>query len=462
MQEATKPCGEELNFGSSRTAARGVIPGCYNTVTVFGDATVFPSLLQCCHSIFVTTTVPATVFSSRYSAHYNIPSLLQCPATVFSLMLQSATVIPLQYFTAPTVSRTMVFPLLHGLAEDPMSLEAILSSSPHTSSTTTPICSEGTPSKKGGFVSIRVDLIAYQSRLELCKNALIGGLVLASGERSWMLVDLKAKFSKHWLISADWRLISLGKSYFQIILKSFGNKNKNKNKIIFDLARGIGVSLRLDKATIDGDFGHYARVLVDVDMSALLPSSVLLERDEFHSSFISVEYENLPSFCSICSSIGHLPGSCHWIKSKVPAASAGKSSQPMAEASKMVYRQIDIDSSRGPSFQCFCCYLSRFGAYRFNVEADDLDSDGLAQRTMIAKRDCRHTSPSFGLLPADPMISPQTVLCHKQHLTVSISTGSLMHWFTFVYASTFAYVVAVVLLRSRSGRWLVLCHPLGW
>ncbi|KAK3218438.1 hypothetical protein Dsin_012408 [Dipteronia sinensis] len=82
------------------------------------------------------------------------------------------------------------------------------------------------PSKKGGFVSIRVDPIAYQSRLELCKDALIWRVVLASGECHWKLVNLKAKLNKHWLISADWRLISLGKGYFQIILKSSRDKNK--------------------------------------------------------------------------------------------------------------------------------------------------------------------------------------------------------------------------------------------
>ncbi|KAK3204527.1 hypothetical protein Dsin_018573 [Dipteronia sinensis] len=172
------------------------------------------------------------------------------------------------------------------------------------------------------------------------------------------------------MISVDWRLISLGKGYFQIILKPSGDKNKVWGlgfgfydlsweywhlTIIFYLARGIGVPLRLDKAIIDGDFRHDARVLVDIDMSALLPSSMLLERDEFHSSFILMKYENLPSFCSICSSISHLPGSCHWSKSKVPAANEGKSSQPMAEvsvegmafqpvhprSSKIVYRLID-------------------------------------------------------------------------------------------------------------------------
>ena len=95
--------------------------------------------------------------------------------------------------------------------------------------------------------------------------------------------------------------------------------------------------LRLDKATSDGDFGHYARVLVDVDVSSVLPTSVLLERDEFHSSFIAVEYENLPAFCSTCSSIGHLPSSCRWNKSsKVPLTSfAAKSTQDIAGDSRV-------------------------------------------------------------------------------------------------------------------------------
>ena len=111
----------------------------------------------------------------------------------------------------------------------------------------------------------------------------------------------------------------------------------------------------MDKATIDSDFGRFVRALIDVDLLVLFPSSVLLERDKLHSSFISVDYENLPSFCSVCSSIGYLPGSCHWNKHKVPVASTGKPSQPMAgvsveepifqpvrpRSSKMVYRPID-------------------------------------------------------------------------------------------------------------------------
>ena len=94
--------------------------------------------------------------------------------------------------------------------------------------------------------------------------------------------------------------------------------------------------MRLDKATSDGDFGHYARVLIDVDVSSVQPTSVLLERDEFHSSFIAVEYENLPAFCSTCFSIRHLPSSCRWNKSfKAPLNSSSKSTQDMAADSRV-------------------------------------------------------------------------------------------------------------------------------
>ncbi|KAK2633785.1 hypothetical protein Ddye_028577 [Dipteronia dyeriana] len=428
---------------------------------------------------------------------------------------------------------------MHGLTEDPMSLEASLFFSPRSSSTTAPTCGKGTVSsnskgyslgnvlttisslgdqsftvggstqlpvmnsnplpggksyadllktpeasvqsfpltstslKNGGFVPIRVDPVAYQSILELCKNSLIRLVVLSSRERHWKLADLKAKLGKHWMMSEDWRLISLGKGYFQIILVSW---DKNKvwlrfydlsweywhPKIIFYFARGIEVLVRLDKATIDGDFGHYVRVLVDVDMFTLLPSSILLERDEIHSFFISVEYENLPSFCSSCSSIGHLPDSYRWNKSKVPTASVGKSSQSIAiedttflpvrfKPSKMVYRPIDkkvqevpisnvfaaiyqdlgpIDYvvvhqsvSLGPSFvqssdssftisssslysepsstvvgsiqillsgahniqKAELCFIVD-SSWAKHMEAEDLDSDGLAQRTMKVKR----------------------------------------------------------------------------
>lgn len=37
-------------------------------------------------------------------------------------------------------------------------------------------------------------------------------------------------------------------------------------KILLDIARGIGTPLKIDKATIEGDFHHFARVFVELDL----------------------------------------------------------------------------------------------------------------------------------------------------------------------------------------------------
>ncbi|KAI9152991.1 hypothetical protein LWI28_004119 [Acer negundo] len=193
------------------------------------------------------------------------------------------------------------------------------------------------PNSVVGLIQSSVPIV-QGARLELCRNALIGRVVLSSGERPWKLVDFKARLSKHWMLNSDWRLISLGRGYYQILLKSPAEMNHvwGFGSVHLIPVRGIGVQLWLDKATSDEDFGHYARVLVDMDVSSVLPTSVLLERDEFHSSFIAVEYENLPAFCSTCSFIGHLPSSYRWNKSsKVPLSSTTKSTQDIAGDSRV-------------------------------------------------------------------------------------------------------------------------------
>ncbi|KAK3210549.1 hypothetical protein Dsin_015255 [Dipteronia sinensis] len=125
-------------------------------------------------------------------------------------------------------------------------------------------------SKKGGYLAVWVDPFAYKCRLEVCKG------------------------------------------YFQIMLNSDAEKNMvwSLGSLNLKPAKGIGVPLRLDRATMEGDFGHFARVLMDIDVSTVPPSSLLLERDDSHSFFISAEYVNLPTFYSTCSSIGHFPNAC--------------------------------------------------------------------------------------------------------------------------------------------------------
>lgn len=66
-------------------------------------------------------------------------------------------------------------------------------------------------------------------------------------------------------------------------------------KILFSIARGIGIPLSLDDATINRSLGYYARVLVDIDLSNQLQDQILVEREGF-PFLVQIEYEKLPLF----------------------------------------------------------------------------------------------------------------------------------------------------------------------
>lgn len=84
---------------------------------------------------------------------------------------------------------------------------------------------------------------------------------------------------------------------------------------LVDIASTIGTSLKFDATTIASDFGHYARVLIDINLSKPPPDSILLKHDDF-SFYVLFEYENLPAFCIVCSSLGHVASTCRSLKPK--------------------------------------------------------------------------------------------------------------------------------------------------
>lgn len=79
--------------------------------------------------------------------------------------------------------------------------------------------------------------------------------------------------------------------------------------ILTSIAKSLRVPLKLDNATTLGEFGHYARILIDIDLSSPLPEQLLIERVG-RSFFINIVYESLPTFCNICSNIGHSAHEC--------------------------------------------------------------------------------------------------------------------------------------------------------
>lgn len=73
--------------------------------------------------------------------------------------------------------------------------------------------------------------------------------------------------------------------------------------IILGIAKAAGNPVRIDERFLAGDYGHYVRVLVEVDLSLPIQEQVMIERTG-HFRFLSLFYEWLQPYCSHCNVIG--------------------------------------------------------------------------------------------------------------------------------------------------------------
>lgn len=78
---------------------------------------------------------------------------------------------------------------------------------------------------------------------------------------------------------------------------------------VFTIASNLGIPICIDstsnKPLFDRAFGHYVRVLVDIDLTKELKHRILVERVGFEF-FIEIEYERIPLYCGYCKCIGSL------------------------------------------------------------------------------------------------------------------------------------------------------------
>lgn len=219
-----------------------------------------------------------------------------------------------------------------------------------------PIRERALPRIVGGNIAIAIDEEEYNKGLAEFANCLIGRLVLARGDQPYLTKELKTKLSNTWGIKdIDWRITPLGKGFFTLkfatadikasifakgsvvlrpgifrISQWSPNFNPNLQKqtnaqvwvriyelsmeywkpdFLYDIAKGIGTPLRIDKKTLDKELGLYARILVDVDFAKEIPEQILIQRKDFEF-FVYIEYERCPSFCKQCGVVGHELSQC--------------------------------------------------------------------------------------------------------------------------------------------------------
>lgn len=80
-------------------------------------------------------------------------------------------------------------------------------------------------------------------------------------------------------------------------------------KLLFEIVGGLSTPISLDESTRNRVLGHFARVLVDIYLTAKLHDEILVERYGF-AFLLGIEYEKLPFFCSFCQAIGHSLSNC--------------------------------------------------------------------------------------------------------------------------------------------------------
>lgn len=71
----------------------------------------------------------------------------------------------------------------------------------------------------------------------------------------------------------------------------------------------ISSLLRIDNNSSTGQYRHFARVLVEIDLAHPMQEQVMLERTG-HCGFVSITYERLTAFCPHCTMLRHSSADC--------------------------------------------------------------------------------------------------------------------------------------------------------
>ncbi|GAU16831.1 hypothetical protein TSUD_367780 [Trifolium subterraneum] len=207
---------------------------------------------------------------------------------------------------------------------------------------------------KGDRIAIAIPEDDYLDGIDACKHNLHGRVILPKGSSPMTIDSLKSKLSAMWKSIGRWGLTSLGKGFYELFFSSLEDMRSVRSvgawnlspgllklfawttdfnpgiqqqttaqvwirifglaqeywrpKILFPIVSSIGIPICTDSYTnkpmLERTFGHYARVLVDVNLVQEPRHRILVERKGF-AFFVDIEYENLPDFCDHCKFIGH-------------------------------------------------------------------------------------------------------------------------------------------------------------
>jgi len=236
------------------------------------------------------------------------------------------------------------------------------------------------PSIRGETLSVKITDAVYYRGLDVCKTKLHGRLVLNKGDKPYSSKDITVKLQKLWKVKGPWHLLSLGWGFYEFFFasqedmrtvwaagtvslkpgllrlfewtKDFNIHTQRQThsqvwirlwelpqeywmeRTLFEIAGVLGTSLLIDNVARNRLYGHYACILVDLDLSKDIFYEVMVEREGFAFP-VAIEYEGLPDFFTQCKSIRHNVTSCRWLHPR----RENNVEQPIDKGKKPVHSQ---------------------------------------------------------------------------------------------------------------------------
>ncbi|XP_019430033.1 PREDICTED: uncharacterized protein LOC109337508 [Lupinus angustifolius] len=221
------------------------------------------------------------------------------------------------------------------------------------------------PCIKGDAIAIKIPEEDYQAGLLRCKSHLHGRMILSKGDTPLKLADLKNKLISMWNMIGKWSMISLGKGFYEFsflsledmrTICSVGSWNLKPGFLrLFLWSPDFNPNLQKQSHTqcwikiynlpqeywspriiFSIAFGHFAKVMVEINLKAELLEQILVEREGF-AFFVSIEYENLSDFCQKCQVIGH---AVHQCRKQVKKPEAEVTTKPIQKKTKQADKPI--------------------------------------------------------------------------------------------------------------------------
>jgi len=168
-----------------------------------------------------------------------------------------------------------------------------------------------------------------------------------------------------------------------------------------EIASVVGTPLVLDNATLKRLFGHYARILVDIDFSKKIFHEILIEQ-EGGSYPVEVVYERILDFCSHCHTLGHDCTNCRWLYPRKEDMSKDKVAKGMTQIPTEKPQWVPIKENLSGTGSSIAFAAPKPTEPQINMI--DVDGSTSAAPTLAQTFPCVSEEIPQGSLPSFPML----------------------------------------------------------